>query len=431
MAKKKHNKTKATVVKKEFSRTEQEHTYIVAKKMLRHFGMDPDLLNVFTKRQKQILFSYGGESPIIKAEKENTVPRQFMKEIHTEMFRRMKSYFWGNPENQLTYMDFASYGFTFYTLIRMWYESGDFAGTPQEETIRLIAESLKTEENLMVLANGVEDLLAEMYFLTRSYSQVNFRLYGYHFTWDNSHLKTQGVFRMKLRIYVTVQNCESKKFTHNNIERKAFRMILTSYGLVKPSWATIQKDKIFPDANKDEVLNIYIQSHALHRFKERMDQLTPQNRNFFMQYALSNGQHIVKNGKQTFLALMLKDDASIGYFTFFIQGEDLVISTFISIENIKTPEGKKLNEILHLSKEEMVYLGMDKLSFLYSVDFEQIPILKQALLDSGIWKSKLSIDNEKDLTQEIVIDQNKTRFVKNFFDKRKQHLVDIEEIEDE
>ena len=72
--------------------------------------------------------------------------------------------------------------------------------------------------------------------------------------------------------------------------------------------------------------------------------------------------------------------------------------------------------------------GMDKLSFLYSVDFEQISILKQALIESGIWKSKLAIDNEE-ITCDGVIDINKTRFVKNFFDKREQHLAENMEIE--
>jgi len=219
-------------------------------------------------------------------------------------------------------------------------------------------------------------------------------------------------------------------FTHNNIERKAFRMLLTTYGSVKPSWATVPKDMIFPNAHKDEVLNIYIQSHALHRFKDRMDMITPPNRNFFMQYALSYGQNIVKTEKHTFLALTLKENSSIGYFAFFVQGSDLVINTFIPIENVNTPEGKKLHEALHLSKEEMAYLGMDKLSFLYSIDFEQIPILKQALIDSGIWKSKLSIDKEE-ITFEGVIDENKTRFVKNFFEKREQYLAEIVEIIDD
>jgi len=430
MAKKKRNKPKVTVVKKEASRSEQEHTYIVAKKMLRHFDMDPDMLNGFTKRQKQLLFSFGCEMPSFKAEKENTVPRKFIKEIHTEMFKRMKTNFWGNPENKLTYMELATYGYLFYLLVCVEDVKDIFAGTPQEETIKLISDSFNAEKNIKELENGIDEIFGEMYFLTRGYSQVNFRLYGYHYKWENTDLTSQSHSRMKLKTFITAQNCESKMFMHNNIERKAFRMILTSFGFIQPSWAIIRKEKIFPSANKYEILNIYIQSHALHRFKERMDQITPPNRNFFMQYALTNGQHVVKTEKQSFLALTLKDDSSIGYFTFFIQGEDLVITTFISIENTKTPEGKKLYEILHLSKEEMAYLGMDKLSFLYTVDFEQIPILKQALIDSGIWKSKLSIDKEE-ITHEAIIDQNKTRFVKSFFEKREQHRADIQEIEDE
>jgi hypothetical protein len=76
-----------------------------------------------------------------------------------------------------------------------------------------------------------------------------------------------------------------------------------------------------------------------------------------------------------------------------------------------------------MTKEEIIYLGMDKLSFYITVDFEQIPILKQALVDSNIWATKLVLDEQfldgKEITEEHKLKvQNKTNFVKNFFDKR-------------
>ena len=51
---------------------------------------------------------------------------------------------------------------------------------------------------------------------------------------------------------------------------------------------------------------------------------------------------------------------------------------------------------------------MDKISFLLKIDFEKIPVLKQALIDSGIWEVKLMLERlstEDKLEEEIQIDK--------------------------
>jgi hypothetical protein len=226
-------------------------------------------------------------------------------------------------------------------------------------------------------------------------------------------------------------DCESKIFAHKNVERKAFRLVFADDGngkpLDKPRWAVVKRNLIFPNAKEDENLNIYIQSHVLHRFKERADTLNPPLRNFFIQYALTSGLIVVSAEKQKFLKCTAYDDLPLGYFTFFIQDDDIVVNTFIPLASEITPEGKKLHEALQLGKEDIKYLGMDKLSFFTDVDFEQIPVLKQALIDSGIWLTKLLLDKMpyKDSEEdEPHIDMQKTLFVKTFFDKLEEHLCD-------
>ena len=425
VAKKKRDKTKVTNTKKSFSRTEQERGHIVAKKLLRHFDLDTELLNVFTKKQKQLLFSYTLETPSVKAEKDYTVPRPFMRMIHTELFRFMNTSFWGDPENQLSYMELATHGLAFFTVIMLRLKDGSYAtGTPQEKAARLIADGFKTAR---FQEDAFKDVYIFLYSQIRGYSQVNFRLYGFHQEWES--YKLQGFTRSRLNVYINAQICESKLFTHNNVERKAFRLLFPSDTNNKLVWATVSKNKIFPGVREDEELNIYIQSHALHRFKERMNMIEPKPRNLIIQHVLGERQHIVKTGKHTFISCTLNDNFTLGYFTFFVQGRDIVINTFIPLENVNTPEGKKLYELLHLSKEEMAYLGMDKLSFFFRIDFEQIPMLKQALIDSDIWKSKVAVSNiiMKNENHEEFIDRNQTQFVKSFFEKRELHLAEIVE----
>jgi hypothetical protein len=406
------------------SRSQLERLYIAAQKMLRHFDLDPVLLNVFSKKQKQILLSTVFEFPSIKAEKEKTVPRKYVENIRENLVKYMKTNYFGNPENQLTYMDFAVYGLAFYFAVIIQVNRKRFMGTAQEETVNQIYE--KFSKTKIINEDTFEKMFEYLVFQTRSYSQVNFRLYGFNCEFDEIHGKKNSIADinpLQIKIKLTAQNCETKLFTHRNIERKAFRLLHTADGNHKATITVILRSKIFPDtipADSDDYFSIYIQSHVLHRFKERVDIFDPKYRNFLIQYSFTAGQKVVFCEKQILLACTIESAATIGYFTFFLKGDDIVINTFIPLMSEITPEGKKLHELLPLEKEDIIYLGMDKISFLTEIDFEQIPALKQILVDSNIWKTKEVLDSTwlKDISPvKRNIDMNKTIFVKNFFDK--------------
>jgi hypothetical protein len=75
--------------------------------------------------------------------------------------------------------------------------------------------------------------------------------------------------------------------------------------------------------------------------------------------------------------------------------------------------------MLPLANEDMAYLNMDKVSFLVKIDFDRIPRLKNMLIESGIWKAKEALDSTTiEATKNFSgIDENKTMFVKKYFDK--------------
>jgi hypothetical protein len=187
----------------------------------------------------------------------------------------------------------------------------------------------------------------------------------------------------------------------------------------KPEPATVSSKKIYPNAPEDVDLNIYIQSHVLHRFKERMDAFDPLFQNLLIQNAFTHGMKIVNFENQVLFSCPMEENI-VGYFTFFLRGGDIVINTILPLTSPNTPEGKKLQELLSLSKDEISYLGMDKISFFTKVDFEEIPQLKAAIIEAGMWHSKLEIDRYswEDDKEERPIDQDKTMFVKHFLEKK-------------
>ena len=424
MAKKKKHQPQKSATNFTVSRTHQERCYIVAKKVLLHFDLEPDLIDVFTKKQKQSLLMLCFDPPTVKPKKERTVPRQYLRNIQTDMIQFMKSTFFGNPENQLTYMELAIYGFSFLVnLSNMIERDRIIHGTPQEEAAKKIYE--KYDKTKFCNESFIE-ILDNVWYKTKCYSRINFRFYGFEFTFE--HFEKTGGTSMKPTVLITAQECETKKFTYKGIERKAFRILNTADGWHEPSQATVHRNLIFPNAKDDELLNIYVQSHVLHRLKERLDAFDPSITNLLIQYAFTRGLKVVTFEKQTLFSCLIEDALPVGYFTFFINGADIVINTFIPLASPNTPEGKILHELLPLDKDAVVYLGMDKVSFFLDIDFEQIPTLKQALIDSNIWQTKLVLDRVYEqgaLTENnFVISKSKTMFVKQYFDKLKEHSSD-------
>ena len=424
MAKKKRKNINIAKPPKETSRKQQERCYIIAKRMLPLFDLDPSLLDDFTKKQKQLLCGLVFEYPSIKAEKEKTVPGRIVRRIRDEMFEFMRTHYFGNAEHGITYMDFTIYGFAFYTLLHNHIDEGTFTGTPQEATAQKIYEKMENSE--LFKEEGFSALQNHLMYQTRSLSRVNFRVYGFNQEWEDSRTKiaANGYITMQLRIRLTVQDCETKMFTYKNIERKAFRLIYTADGEEKTQGAVIKRNKIYPYAKEDEKLNIYIQSHALNRYKQRVDILDPSERNYHIQQILITEQKIVRFENQNLIACTL-DNAIIGYFTYFTRDSDMIVNTFLPITTENTPEGKKIRDLLLLGNEDIVFWGMDKLSFYATIDFEQIQTLKEVLINSDLWETKMAVDKAIQKKGEITIDTNRTLFVKNYIDKHEKYRTEM------
>ncbi|MDR0795813.1 MAG: hypothetical protein LBE79_07165 [Tannerella sp.] len=404
------------------TRTQQERCCAVAKNLLRHLGLKPELIDVFSKKQKQFLFGIIFDYPVIRAEKEKSIPRHFLDNIRRQLIEYMKVRYFDDPADTITYIDLATCGMGF--IMAFWDYESKFqwvAATPaQLEAARQIKEKIGDIE-AYYHEKGFARVFSMLYYLTRCYSQVNFRNYGFKYTWEAS-----GIAAMRMKIELTSQDCVTKMFTHNGVKRRAFRLPFTDNSVYEPGWATVRRKRIFPRAKENEVLNIYIQSHVLHRYKERVDIFEATDRNFFLQSSLTLRQKVVVSDRQTFLECSV-DSCPIGYFTFFVSGDDIVLKTFIPLLGEGTPESRKLHEMLPLEKDDIKYLGMDKLSFFADIDFEQIPSLKQALIDSGIWKVKEMIDGA--FVKAYSIDMNKTMFVKKYFDKIMESFPQMPESE--
>jgi len=230
-------------------------------------------------------------------------------------------------------------------------------------------------------------------------------------------------FEYRISYRITVQECETKYFTFNDITRKTYRLFSPADGLYLPKPLSVYKSLIIPEEEKGKTFNMYVQSHVFHRFKERLDTFSPTGLNLLFQYTFNKFPKIVKFDDKCLFATIIADDCPLGYFTFFLSGDDMVINTFLPLLGDNTPEGRNLQKFFPLSRDNIKCLGMDKISFLCKIDFDQIPELKQALIDSNIWQIKLELDslkNEDDTgNDKFSVDLEKTMSVKKYLEKHK------------
>jgi hypothetical protein len=393
-------------------------------------GHDPALFDMFTKKQKHALLFIETPVPLIRVKNGHHVPRQYVNFIRTSTMNFMRTHYI-DEEVQLTYMEFATYGLPFLFTARCNYDNGMFTDEQKEKLIDAMMS--KFSEINLIRDGWLTPLFANLWFDLNLHSQINFRTYGFEFLPDIYYPKELIGTAMTIRCVFELTSYENESiyFVHNNIKRKAFKVIIGSTFLSVPPPATISHRKLYPDSNLDTEYSIYVQSHAIHRFKERVDLVDALSRNYIINSALIIRRDVAKGANGRPLIVCTVYGVPLGYFPYIIQGNKLFILSFLPVVSSITPEGEKLYNILKLSKDELVYLGMDKLSFFVTVDFDEIPILKNAIIESGLWKMKQELDNgAPDGNVNANIDKVKTRFIKNFFQKTEdvQSLAEYESI---
>ncbi|MDR1593687.1 MAG: hypothetical protein LBS43_04270 [Prevotellaceae bacterium] len=427
--KKSSSKVPHSMLKTSISKAQFDTGCAIARKMIHLLGFDPALFDMFTKKQKHTLLFIETPVPIIRVKNGHNVPRQYVTYVRTSTMNFMRTHY-VDEIVQMTYMELVTYGLPFLFATKINYDSGMFTAEQEKKLINAMMQKF-TEINL-IKEGWFTQLFASLWFDLNFYSQINFRTYGFEFTTDITRPKELLGTAMTIRCIfeLTSHENESIHFTHKNIKRKAFGLCVGTTFITTFPPALINHKKLYPESKLTAEYKIYVQSHAIHRFKERVNVVDAPNRNYMINSALIVKQKIVRDAYGHPMISCPLHDVSLGYFPYTIQGDKLFILSFLPVVSSITQEGKKLHDILKLSKDELIYLGMDKLSFFITVDFDEIPILKNALIESGLWQLKQELDDgTPDGDISIDIDKVKTQFIKNFFKKTEDRMQILAEDE--
>jgi hypothetical protein len=411
------------------SKTFLDTSYAIARRIFQAVGEDPAVFDVFSKRQKQEMFRVQITYPRVLAMPGHKVPRPYIRFIQEELFSYLKSEYF-NRELGLTWMDMITTG---QTLMMVLDADGFLDGLPEPQ--REVADRVRRAfEEADLYFRIQKKMCISVKSTLMMISQPNFRIYGQN---TDEHKPVTHKSTLQQLIRITTHESQSLRFRYRNRERIAYRLALGPFMTVPYMGATIAMSTLFPNISHDRILNIYVQSHALHRFKERIDTFYPILRNQFLVMSLMIAQRVVRSAGGLQLIACISphrgEEKAIGYFAFTIDGDNLLVLTLLPLLSRDTPEGRVVHERLGLSAEDLKYLGMDRLSFFYDIDIAQIPALKKVLFD------ELHLDYIRELyssyrSADEPFDAKKTLFVKNFFRKLEDcsanHAEILEALED-
>jgi hypothetical protein len=138
----------------------------------------------------------------------------------------------------------------------------------------------------------------------------------------------------------------------------------------------------FKTGSIDIPIRVYVQQHALDKLQERID-ITPGILHYLLFLLLNQPQirhHKKDNSSLVEYYLM---DQKVGYLLISLVDAKLIIRTFLFLTNDGTPEGKKLNQLLSLDKEDKKYLMIDTLPTFNSYHIDTNEHLSKLFRDAG------------------------------------------------
>lgn len=175
--------------------------------------------------------------------------------------------------------------------------------------------------------------------------------------------------------------------TINGLKRPAFQLAKPIMSGTTPIvWISVDVSLLenYYKGNK-KVLDVFIQSHALTRLKERLDLLDQEAIN----YALWENTHTITQfiNYHGYLLFPFKVfGIKIGYLVANVTDDKLLFRTFLFITHNSSPEGTRLRKLTGLGKEDITYWKIDRLSTFVKLNEEKYPGLIQLFCEAGLEK---------------------------------------------
>jgi hypothetical protein len=203
----------------------------------------------------------------------------------------------------------------------------------------------------------------------------------YHFLIVETSLEG-GVYSYIVDDNRIVISNDTKTKTFNLPDGNRIGNAIAAAGRDRPHWLKINIEQIGPKME----LPIYAQRHVVERMIDRLNlEGRPQG---FAHYLLCDSfkkPTICKydTSCDTFLVECRYQKSKVGYFVCQIIGNAVLVNTFLFITMDGTPEGRKVQRVLRLRRQDKEYLGLDHIATFLRSDMQSDAYLVELMKECG------------------------------------------------
>lgn len=202
------------------------------------------------------------------------------------------------------------------------------------------------------------------------------------FSFD-SKLETKNLLNVQCAVTIKIWINEIAHVKINNESRPVFRVGFPS-SFTDINWISIKPyDLNIQNTFAQIPLDVYIQSHAINRLRERLDCISDYGIMALLEYSLAVKPKMCYDIHKNMMIEFRMFDVKTGYLPFEITDGKIVIKTFLFITSSSTPEGAMLEKYTGLNKEDIKYLKIDKLSSFANSDISENKELQTFLKKAG------------------------------------------------
>ena len=401
----------------------------VAHKIMLMAGIDPGEFDVLTKRTKQQMMMIKLTPFHIVAEKNSKVPRAYIRFFNYIMSMYEKETYYGDPKFNVSFLEYVTYGMSFIFGIRNHIGREKIISDDQHDRLDKIKEVLikhvdeNEKDHFLVRTNEV------MRHLLMYVSMPNYRFYTSKESAEIDYQKCRMLNQLKVSSFEP----EKRYFKVKGERHSSYQ--LWHYNLVSevndpnPQKTEIPSvlmevddiDAAIEIINEMETiikLPVYVQNHALHRIRQRLDCMDNIYVNTVFSISFMLPKFITATNGQRMIRATDPSGKPVGYFPFLKQDGAILLLSFLPLSSPITPEGSVLYKELGINMDDSKYIGLDKLSFYVKTDFEALPKLKQALNNANMWHlTELKPENPTERKDDLIL--------KRFFAESNSVLEDV------
>lgn len=334
-----------------------------------------DIYSLIPTRVLDTIYLLRYHSLKITAAKGHVIPAAMMAEVKVDLANLLKreTVELSPRDHKIALADFMTVGLSLYSITTVI----DALKITNANKVKSALLQYCMDEKIKI--GAVTQLLKILESIGFGNSNIETRLYWLDYAMKDPD-ENKIVLDNYIKIYTDVP--KSIKIKIDGISRPALRLGWASYtnGM---TWLTLKPSLLnisgVPD---DQPMEVYIQSHALHRFRERTEGIYDLAAQYYIYESFLKPNVCYDRNHNLLIEYRIKG-LKAGYFRFDIVGNIVVLRTFLFLTNSGTPEGDLLGKNTGLKVLDKNYLAIDKLSTFMSSDINKNEQVNKIFSDAG------------------------------------------------